>query len=99
MKVAMPASNTDPSFLPAHRLAAEIAARRLSPVDVVEALLANIRALKEQGLTILLAEQGVDFSLTLADRVYILEKGTIRHSGSASELRDDAALRDRLLAL
>jgi branched-chain amino acid transport system ATP-binding protein len=70
----------------------------LAPL-VVEALLANIRALKEQGLTILLAEQGVDFSLTLADRVYILEKGTIRHTGSAAELRDDPALRDRLLAL
>jgi len=42
MKVAMPATNTDPSFLPAHRLAAEIAARRLSPVDVVEVLLARI---------------------------------------------------------
>jgi ABC-type branched-subunit amino acid transport system ATPase component len=38
-------------------------------------------------------------TLTLADRVYILEKGTIRHSGSAAELRDDPALRDRLLAL
>src|SRR5437870_2314711 len=45
MKVAMPASNTDPSFLPAHRLAAEIAARRLSPVDIVEALLSRIEAL------------------------------------------------------
>src|SRR5437763_4163987 len=41
----MPASNTDPSFLPAHRLAAEIAARRLSPVDIVEALLSRIEAL------------------------------------------------------
>src|SRR5712692_11029181 len=38
---AMPA-NTDPSFLSAHALAAEIAARRLSPVAVVEALLARI---------------------------------------------------------
>ena len=66
---------------------------------VVEALLDNIRALKTEGLTILLAEQGVDFSLALADRVYILEKGTIRHSGPASELREDTALRDRLLAL
>ena len=40
----MPAANTDPAFLPAHRLAAEIAARRLSPVAVVEALLARIAA-------------------------------------------------------
>jgi branched-chain amino acid transport system ATP-binding protein len=70
----------------------------LAPL-VVEALLTNIRSLKEQGLTILLAEQGVEFSLALADRVYVLEKGTIRHTGPAAELRDDAALRDRLLAL
>jgi aspartyl-tRNA(Asn)/glutamyl-tRNA(Gln) amidotransferase subunit A len=40
----MPVANTDPSFLSAHRLAAEIAARRLSPVSVVEALLARIAA-------------------------------------------------------
>jgi aspartyl-tRNA(Asn)/glutamyl-tRNA(Gln) amidotransferase subunit A len=38
----MPVANTDPSFLPAHRLAEEIAARRLSPVTIVEALLARI---------------------------------------------------------
>src|SRR3982751_4721195 len=37
-------SNTDPSYLPAHVLAAQIAARRLSPVDVVEAMLARIAA-------------------------------------------------------
>ena len=70
----------------------------LAPL-VVEALLENVRTLKEQGLTILLAEQGVGFSLALADRVYVLEKGAIRYSGPAAELRDDHALRDRLLAL
>ena len=41
----------------------------------------------------------MDFSLALADRVYVLEKGSVRHHGPAAELRDDAALRDRLLAL
>jgi aspartyl-tRNA(Asn)/glutamyl-tRNA(Gln) amidotransferase subunit A len=40
----MPADKADPSTLPAHRLAAEIAAGRLSPVAVVEALLARIAA-------------------------------------------------------
>jgi branched-chain amino acid transport system ATP-binding protein len=70
----------------------------LAPL-VVEALLAKIRELKEQGLTILLAEQGVDFSLALADRVYVLEKGNIRYTGLAAELREDGRLRDRLLAL
>ena len=44
----MALANTDPCFLPAHQLAAEIAARRLSPVDVVEAFLARIAALDRQ---------------------------------------------------
>ncbi len=70
----------------------------LAPL-VVEALLVHIRALKKQGMTILLAEQGVDFSLALADRVYVLEKGTIRYTGPAGELRDDQKLRNHLLSL
>jgi branched-chain amino acid transport system ATP-binding protein len=70
----------------------------LAPL-VVETLLAKIGELKQQGLTILLAEQGVEFSLALADRVYILEKGSVRYTGPAAELRDDKQLSDRLLAL
>ena len=70
----------------------------LAPL-VVETLLEKTRELKAQGMTILLAEQGVDFSLALADRVYVLEKGTVRHSGLAAELREDQVLRDQLLAL
>jgi aspartyl-tRNA(Asn)/glutamyl-tRNA(Gln) amidotransferase subunit A len=40
----MPSPQTDPSLLPAHILASQIAARRLSPVDLVEALLDRIQA-------------------------------------------------------
>jgi len=70
----------------------------LAPL-VVQALLAKIGELKAQGLTILLAEQGIEFSLALADRVYVLEKGAVIHEGPAASLRDDAALRERLLTL
>ena len=70
----------------------------LAPL-VVDHLQEQIARLKREGLTILLAEQNVDFSLNLADRVYVLEKGTIRFSGAASELRDNEALRHELLAL
>ncbi len=70
----------------------------LAPL-VVEHLLEQVRLLRDEGLTILLAEQGVDFSLALADRVYVLEKGSVRHSGPAEELRRDEALRNSLLAL
>jgi branched-chain amino acid transport system ATP-binding protein len=70
----------------------------LAPL-IVEVLLAKIGELKAQGLTILLAEQGVDFSLALADRVYVLEKGSVRFASAAATLRSDPALRDRLLSL
>jgi branched-chain amino acid transport system ATP-binding protein len=70
----------------------------LAPL-VVESMLEQVGRLKREGLTILLAEQGVDFSLALADRVYVLEKGAVRFAGSAAELRDNPRLRDELLAL
>jgi branched-chain amino acid transport system ATP-binding protein len=70
----------------------------LAPL-VVEMLRDKIAELKAQGLTILLAEQGIDFALSLADRVYVLEKGSVRFAGPARALREDTQLRDRLLAL
>ena len=70
----------------------------LAPM-IVDQLLDRVGALKRQGLTIVLAEQGVDFSLALADRVYVLEKGAVRFSGPAAELRNDVDLRHKLLAL
>jgi branched-chain amino acid transport system ATP-binding protein len=70
----------------------------LAPM-VVRHLGEQIAHLKREGLTILLAEQNVDFSLALADRVYVLEKGQIRFSGPAAQLRDSEDLRHELLAL
>ena len=70
----------------------------LAPL-VVDHLGEQIARLKAEGLTILLAEQNTEFSLRLADRVYVLEKGAIRFSGAASALRDNEALRHELLAL
>ncbi len=70
----------------------------LAPL-VVDHLGEQIARLKAEGLTILLAEQNTEFSLALADRVYVLEKGAIRFSGTSAALRDNAALRHELLAL
>jgi branched-chain amino acid transport system ATP-binding protein len=70
----------------------------LAPL-VVDHLEEQIARLKREGLTILLAEQNVAFSLALADRVYVLEKGAIRYEGAAATLREDEALRHDLLAL
>jgi branched-chain amino acid transport system ATP-binding protein len=70
----------------------------LAPL-VVDHLREQIARLKREGLTILLAEQNVEFSLALAERVYVLEKGSIRFTGAAARLRDDESLRHELLAL
>ena len=70
----------------------------LAPL-VVDHLKGQIGRLKRDGLTILLAEQNVGFSLDLADRVYVLEKGHIRFEGTAREFRDNDAVRQQYLAL
>jgi branched-chain amino acid transport system ATP-binding protein len=66
---------------------------------IVQMLRSTIAELKSEGLTILLAEQGVEFSLSLADRVYVLEKGMVSFAGPAEELRADRDLLHRLLAV
>ncbi len=70
----------------------------LAPL-VVDHLKEQIARLKRDGLTILLAEQNVDFCLDLADRVYVLEKGHIRYQGTAGAFREDESIRAQYLAL
>jgi branched-chain amino acid transport system ATP-binding protein len=70
----------------------------LAPL-VVDHLGEQIARLKREGLTILLAEQNVDFSLSLADRVYVLEKGVVRYEGTAGAFRADESIRHQYLAL
>jgi branched-chain amino acid transport system ATP-binding protein len=70
----------------------------LAPL-VVDHLKEQIARLKGEGLTILLAEQNVDFCLDLADRIYVLEKGHIRYEGTARAFRADESIRHQYLAL
>ena len=70
----------------------------LAPL-VVDHLKEQITRLKHDGLTILLAEQNVDFCLDLADRVYVLEKGHIRYEGTSASFRGDESIRAQYLAL
>ena len=54
---------------------------------VVEDLRAQVKLLKESGLSIVLAEQNLNFVLYLSDYCHILEKGEIKFSGKPQELR------------
>lgn len=73
-------------------------AEGLAPL-VVEALRRQIGALREQGLSMVLAEQNLDFVLSLADRVYVLEKGQVRFTGTPAEVRGDPQLMHRYLTV
>jgi branched-chain amino acid transport system ATP-binding protein len=70
----------------------------LAPV-IVRALGDQIAALKREGLTILLSEQNLKFAARLADRAYVIEKGTIRFDGAMSALMADEALRRKYLTV
>jgi branched-chain amino acid transport system ATP-binding protein len=56
-----------------------------------------IEVLHREGVAILLVEQNVPLTLDASQRVYIMEKGTVRHHCAASELRvNDAVIRQYL---
>jgi branched-chain amino acid transport system ATP-binding protein len=57
----------------------------LAPV-IIQQIGKTIRALKEQGFTILLVEQNFRFASTVADRYYVMEHGRIIDQFSNAEL-------------
>ena len=59
----------------------------------------TIRALNQEGLGILLAEQQVGMALDLAHRVYIMDNGVIVYAGRASELRRSEEVMKRHLGV
>ena len=60
----------------------------LAPV-LVNTLGDRIQKLKEVGLTVLLAEQNVKFTLSLSDYGYIIDNGRICYQGPVDELIDN----------
>jgi len=64
----------------------------LAPV-LVKSLGERIKKLKAFGLTVLLAEQNVKFTLTLSDYGYIIDNGRICYQGPVEELIDNQEVR------
>jgi len=71
----------------------------LAPVVVQQVfeLVKRIRA--TGGLTVLIVEQNVQQVLRVVDRAYLLEAGTIRASGSSSEMLADDSIRQAYLGV
>jgi len=64
---------------------------------VVQDVMRTVQRLKKEGVSVLLVEQHVGAALEVADRVVVLDHGTVAHQSPAAELRDDPAKRARLL--
>jgi branched-chain amino acid transport system ATP-binding protein len=60
----------------------------LAPL-VVKDFAERLVKLKEIGVTILFSEQNVRFSLSIADRAYVIDRGRIRYHGSIKELSEN----------
>jgi branched-chain amino acid transport system ATP-binding protein len=75
----------EPSVGIAHRLKVEI--------------FSAIRAIRESGVAILMAEQDAQSALRIADRVYVLEHGRVAQSGTAAEMAGDNRIRQIYLGV
>jgi branched-chain amino acid transport system ATP-binding protein len=60
----------------------------LAPL-VVNAVIDTIRELKAQHVSMLLVEQNAEMALQLADRVYVIDHGTVVFEGTPAALRAD----------
>ncbi len=56
---------------------------------VIEQVYALLRAVREQGVTILLVEQNAERVFGISDRVHVMSGGEFGLSGSAAEIRSD----------
>jgi branched-chain amino acid transport system ATP-binding protein len=61
---------------------------------LVNSLGERIKKLKEAGLTVLLAEQNIKFTLGLSDYGYIIDNGRIRYQGTVNELTDNEEVKN-----
>jgi branched-chain amino acid transport system ATP-binding protein len=70
----------------------------LAPL-VVRSLTAQVLRLKSEGVTIVLSEQNVRFTVQVSDRAYVLEKGHIRHEGDMRTIAQDRVILGKYLSV
>ena len=68
--------------------------------SIVDEIAEVIRKLnKEKGLAVLVAEQDLDFCMSLADRAYVMDKGVIARKATKTEILSDLELQHELLGV
>ncbi len=66
---------------------------------LVEEIMETIHRLKSQDVTILIAEQNTSEVLEIADKGYVMQKGTIVMSGRAKDLKSDPRVKESYLGI
>ena len=66
---------------------------------MVQMIADTLIALLKTGLTMLLVETNLDVAFKVAQRVYVMEKGRIRFSGTTSELLENVDIQHRYLGV
>ncbi|MEY2987442.1 MAG: hypothetical protein RJB13_963, partial [Pseudomonadota bacterium] len=69
----------------------------IAPLLVQQIFLKIVELNKQEGTTVLLAEQNARMALKIAHRAYVLEVGEIVQYGSARELLNDESLQKAYL--
>ncbi|MFC4274093.1 ABC transporter ATP-binding protein [Achromobacter aloeverae] len=70
----------------------------LAPV-IVEEIVAQLKLIRREGVSILLVEQNLEVCTQLADRHYIIEQGAIVYEGDNASFAADAGIKDRYLGV
>jgi branched-chain amino acid transport system ATP-binding protein len=59
---------------------------------VVREILTTLARLRDEGMTILIAEQNARAGLSIADHAFVMTEGRITKSSTAAEMKQDASL-------
>lgn len=70
----------------------------LAPV-VVQEVTRQIKRLKKIGLTILFAEQNIQFATEISERAYVIEGGRVRYEGTMAELEQQPEIKEKYLMI
>ena len=66
---------------------------------IVQQMARTIRALKAQGVSVLLSEQNLPFAQAVADRAYLIEQGEVVHEGSMADVVANPDVRKNCLGV
>ena len=66
---------------------------------IMQKMARTIRALKAQGVSVLLSEQNLPFAEAVADRAYLIEQGQVVHEGSMADVVANPDVRKNCLGV